>query len=160
MSESSGPEGPRIDVSEWELACEDPQGLEKHPWLRHSSRDRSWLFNETDVQANRPLTDDVVEQMASEIAHAIGVPGARVDRVTRRLKRRCIVETLRPSKWDIYAGQVLLGAIVDDYDSKDPEHKGHRLIVIRQALDGFGPPPAFPAVSGLTAFEVFATCAC
>jgi hypothetical protein len=146
----------RIDVSNWEVAGEEPQGLEKHPWLRHESRARPWLFKGVDIQEDRPLADDVVEKLASEVAHAIGIPAARVALVTRDSFRGCLVETLRPSKWDFYAGQVLVGALVDDYDPKDSEHRGHSVTTVRRALDGFGPPPGFDATAHLSAFEVFA----
>ncbi len=88
----------RVDVSDWEIAGEEPQGLEKHPWLRHESHERPWLFKEADLHPGRPLTDDLVEKVASEIAREVGVPAARVDLVTRDGVRGCSVETLRPSK--------------------------------------------------------------
>lgn len=156
MSAASEPAWMRIDVSDWELAGEEPQGLEKHPWLRHESRARPWLFKEVDLQPDRSLADDIVEKLASEIARAVGVPAARVDLVTRDAVRGCIVETLRPSKWDFYAGQVLIGAIVDGYDPEDSEHCGHSVTTVQRALDGFGPPPGFDAIAELTAFGVFA----
>jgi hypothetical protein len=145
----------RFDASDWELAGEEPQGLQEHPWLRHVSRRRPWLFKAVEPHQDRPLTNDIVEKLASEIAATLGVPAAQVDLVTRATTRGCLVETLRPSGWVLQAGQVLLGGVLDDYDPNDRGHSGYNVFNVRRALDGFGPPPTSPVATGLDAFGVF-----
>lgn len=76
MPDSSNDGWFRIDVSDWELAGEEPQGLQRHPWLRHDSRKRPWLYKVAGPHLDRPLMNDVVEKLASEIASAVGVPAA------------------------------------------------------------------------------------
>lgn len=146
----------RIDASsDWSLAGEEQQGLDQHPWLRRDPHQRLWLFKQTSPESDHELTDDLVEKMASEIAQAVGVPAARVELVTRNGVNGCLVESLKPSKWSFYAGQVPLSDVVSDYDPKDREHTGYTVRAVREALDGFDSPPDHPATASLTAFEVF-----
>lgn len=155
MQGTPGDQWARIDASDWELAGEEPQGLRKHPWLRHESRDRPWLFKVAEVQPSRSLTDDLVEKLASEIASSLTVPAAAVELVTRAETRGCLIETLRPSGWVLQAGQVLLGSVVGDYNPEDRGRSGYNIPNVRSALEGFGPPPGSIATAELDAFEVF-----
>lgn len=145
----------RIDASDWELAGEEPQGLQKHPWLRHESRKRPWLFKAVESNLDRSLTDDIAEKLASEIASALGVPAAPVDLVSRAESTGCLVETLRPSGWVLQAGQVLLGGVVNDYNPEDRGRSGYNVANVRRALEHFGPPPNSTTTAKLDAFEVF-----
>lgn len=144
-----------IDASAWELAGEEPQGQRRHPWLRHESRERTWLFKETVVEANRFLHEDLTEKIASELAAHFGIPAATVDLAQRHGARGCLVEDLRWSMGSDQPGQVLLARVPDGYDEHDKHHHGHSVDNIKLALDGFAAPPGSPTPAHFVAFDVF-----
>lgn len=146
---------PILDVSEWELAGEETQGLRAHPWLRHQTRPRLWLYKPTEDIADRPLTEGAAEKLASEIARVLAVPAARVELAQRHSTHGCVVEDVRWSKGSHEAGQVLMGALVDDYDPTDRGRRGHSIANVCTALEQFGAPPNSPTPAGFTAFDVF-----
>jgi HipA-like C-terminal domain len=145
-----------VDASSWTLAGEEPQGLRPHQWLRHESRKRTWLFKHPDEEPDRPLGEDVTEKLASELASVFGIPAARVELAVRDDRRGCLVEDLRWSKGSHEPGQTLLAEVVEGYNPQDPEHRGHNVASIRQALERFTAPPASPTPEGYKAFDVFA----
>jgi hypothetical protein len=65
-------------------------------------------------------------------------------------------EDLRWSKGSHEPGQALLAEVVEGYNPGDPEHRGHNVANIRQALERFTTPPASPTPEGFEAFDVFA----
>jgi hypothetical protein len=147
---------PVIDASRWDLAGEEPQGQRQHPWLRSEGVARTWLFKERVVEPGRPLHEDITEKIASELAGQLGIPAARVDLAQRHGARGCLVEDLRWSKGDDQPGQVLLAGVVNGYDPTDTERRGHNVINIHGALEGFGAPPNSVTPPDFTAFDVFA----
>lgn len=54
-----------VDASSWTLAGEEPQGLRPHVWLRHESRERTWLFKHSGEEPDRPLGEDFTEKLAT-----------------------------------------------------------------------------------------------
>ena len=125
-------------------------------WLRHESRERTWLFKHPDEEPDRPLGEDITEKVASELAGIFGIPAARVELASRHGIRGCLVEDLRWSKGSHEPGQTLLAEVVQGYNPEDPEHRGHNVVNIRQALERFAAPPASPTPEGFQAFDVFA----
>jgi len=145
-----------VDASSWTLAGEEPQGLRPHQWLSHESRERTWLFKHPDEEPDRPLGEDVTEKLASELASVFGIPAARVELAARDGRRGCLVEDLRWSKGSHEPGQTLLAEVAEGYNPQDPEHRGHSVANIRQALERFTAPPASPTPEEFGAFDVFA----
>jgi hypothetical protein len=154
MSDVSEP-WPIVDVSAWRIAGEETQGLQPHQWLSHKSRKRTWLFKPLRPERNRPLGEHVTERLASELAHVMGIPSARVDLAYRDGILGCIVEDVRWSKGSLQPGRVLLPEVVEDYDPEDPEHRGHNVVNIRLALERFAAPPGSRTPEGFAAFDVF-----
>ncbi len=142
------------DAARWEIAGEEPQGRHRHLWLRHHDKERTWLFKRTDVQADRPLHEDIAEKLASELAVRLGIPAARVDLAKLGEDRGCLVEDLRWSGGEDQPGQVLLGGLIADYNPSDRERRGHNVDNIRRALRDFGVPPNSPTPTGFTGFDV------
>jgi hypothetical protein len=145
-----------IDASTWDLAGEETIGIRAHIWLRHASRNRTWLFKETVVEPDRPFHEDLTEKLASEVASLVGIPAARVQLARRAGHRGCLVEDVRWSRGSHQPGQVLLGGAVEGYDQNDRTHQGHSVANIRLALDGFAAPPGSPTPAHFHAFDVFA----
>jgi hypothetical protein len=145
-----------LDASSWDDAGVEPQGQQAHLWLRTDEEPRTWLFKKSDATLMRPLPEHLTEKIASELATLIGVPAARVSLAERNGTVGCLVEDLRWTKGQDQPGQVLLGGIVQDYDPKDSEHRGHNVANIHEALAGYEAPPASPTPTGFTAFDVFA----
>jgi hypothetical protein len=144
-----------IDASSWTLAGEEPQGLRPHVWLRHESRERTWLFKHAGEEPDRPLGEDFTEKLASELARVFGIPAARVDLAVRGGIQGCLVEDLRWSKGALESGQTLLAEVVEGYDPDDREHRGYNIANIRRALERFTAPPASPTPARFEAFDVF-----
>jgi hypothetical protein len=144
-----------VDASSWTLAGEEPQGLQPHVWLRHKSRERTWLFKHTGEEPARPLGEDFTEKLASELARVFGIPAACVDLAVRDGIQGCLVEDLRWSKGARESGQTLLAEVVEGYDPDDREHRGYNIANIRRALGRFTAPPASPTPVGFEAFDVF-----
>jgi hypothetical protein len=144
------------DASDWDVAGEETQGITPHPWLRSEARDRTWLFKETVVVADRLFREDLVEKMASEVAVLLGVPAAVVELAVRGDVRGCLVQDLRWAGGSDQPGQVLLGGIVEDYDPEDRGHRGHSIPNIYTALEGYAAPPGSATPEEFAAFDVFA----
>lgn len=145
-----------IDASSWELAGEETLGIRAHRWLRHADRQRTWLFKATVEEPDRPLYEDLTEKLASEFALLVGIPAARVQLARRADRRGCLVEDLRWSGGGHQPGQVILGGVVDNYDTDDTSHSGHSVANIRLALEGYAAPPGSPTPAHFDAFDVFA----
>ncbi len=72
-----------FDASRWEIAGEEPQGLQRHQWLRRPGHERLWLFKQANVVRGRALREDQTEKIAAEVARALGVPSAVVELAVR-----------------------------------------------------------------------------
>jgi hypothetical protein len=81
-----------VDVSNWGRAGVETQGMHSNDWLKHESRERTWLFKPVRPERDRSLGEDVVEKLACEFASLVGIPVAFVELAVRRGTRGRIVE--------------------------------------------------------------------
>ncbi|UGT92061.1 hypothetical protein [Mycobacterium ostraviense] len=147
---------PVISADDWSIAGLESQGQHPHDWLKHPSRERTWLFKPARPERDRSLSEDIVEKLGSEFAQLVGVPAAPVELAVRNGIRGALVEDVRLTKWELQAGQVLMPEVVPDYDPHDPGQRGHNVHNIRQALTRFAVPPGSPVPKQFGAFDAFA----
>lgn len=145
-----------VDLADWQVAGVEPQGMHAHDWLKHESRERTWLFKPARPERDRSLGEDIAEKLACEFAGLIGTPAAHVDLATRAGTRGCIVEDARWHRGALLHGQVLMSEVNDQYDPDDNTNRGHSIDAIRRALERFAAPPQSPVPSTFRAFDVFA----
>jgi hypothetical protein len=145
-----------VSVDDWSIAGLETQGQHPHDWLRHPSRERTWLFKPARPERDRSLSEDVVEKLGSELAQLVGVPAAPVELAIRNGARGALVEDVRLPNWELQAGQVLMPEVVPDYDPDDPGQGGHNVHTIRQARTRFAAPPESTMPTTFGAFDAFA----
>ncbi len=83
------------------------------------------------------------------------VPCAVVDLARRHEVQGCIVEDVRWSGGELFAGRVLLPNQGPDQDSTEVGRRGHNLDNIQRALEGLASPPGAQTPLGFAAFDVF-----
>lgn len=145
-----------VDASSWSVAGLENQGQHPHDWLSSREHSRTWLFKPARPERDRSLGEDVVEKMASELAKVLGVPAAPVELAVRDGVRGALVEDVRPSGWELQAGQVLLPEVVPDYDPDGQGQRGYNVSTVRAALERFAVPPGSSLPTSFRAFDVFA----
>ncbi|WP_235746487.1 hypothetical protein, partial [Mycobacterium tuberculosis] len=145
-----------VAADDWAVAGLESQGQHPHDWLKHPSRERTWLFKPARPERDRSLGEDTVEKLGSEMARLVGVPAATVELATRGGVRGALVEDVRLPEWELQAGQALMPEVVIDYDPTDPEARGYNVGSIRQALTRFGSPPGSSMPTSFRAFDAFA----
>lgn len=144
-------------VDDWAIAGIENQGRHAHDWLRHESRERTWLFKPARPSRDRSMREDIVEKLGCEFARVLGVPAARVELAQRDNEPGALVEDARLPDWELQLGQVLMPEVVQEYDPNDSEHKGYNVENIYGALERFSvPPEATTLPMGFTAFDTFA----
>ena len=111
---------PVVSVDDWSIAGLESQGQHPHDWLKHPSRQRTWLFKPARAERDRSLSEDVVEKLGSEFAQLVGVPAAPVELAIRDGVRGALVEDVRLPYWELQAGQALMPEVVPDYDPNAP----------------------------------------
>jgi hypothetical protein len=62
----------RLDVSEWKLLGEEPDGLSEHPWLTRPGDDQHWLYKPVELKAENRQREDWAEKIVSEIGALLG----------------------------------------------------------------------------------------
>jgi hypothetical protein len=147
---------PVVSADDWSVAGLESQGQHPHDWLKHPSRERTWLFKPARPERDRSLSEDVAEKLGSEFAGLIGVPAAPVQLAIRDGVRGALVEDVRLPDWELQAGQALMPEVVPDYDPHDPEQRGHNVAAIREALNRFTAPPGSNLPPEFNAFDTFA----
>jgi hypothetical protein len=145
-----------VDVTDWDLAGVETQGLHQHDWLKHESRERTWLFKPVRPERDRSLGENVAERLACEFAGLLGVPVARVELAMRAGRQGCIVEDARWPGGALQHGQVLMTEVDERYDPGDTTNRGHTVLAIQRALVRFAAPPQSSVPSVFRAFDVFA----
>jgi hypothetical protein len=115
-----------VAADDWAVAGLESQGQHPHDWLKHPSRERTWLFKPARPERDRSLGEDIVEKLGSEMARLVGVPAATVELATRGGVRGALVEDVRLPEWELQAGQALMPEVVIDYDPTDPEARIQR----------------------------------
>ncbi|ODR16073.1 hypothetical protein BHQ23_31185 [Mycobacterium gordonae] len=71
-----------VAADDWAVAGLESQGQHPHDWLKHPSRERTWLFKPARPERDRSLGEDTVEKLGSEMARLVGVPAATVELVS------------------------------------------------------------------------------
>ncbi|WKG04201.1 hypothetical protein [Mycolicibacterium sp. HK-90] len=143
-------------VDDWATAGIENQGQHSHDWLRHQSRERTWLFKPARPSRDRSVREDIAEKLGCEFARLLGVPAARVELADRDHAPGALVEDARLPDWELQLGQVLMPEVVADYEPNDAEHIGYNVENIRRALERFtAPPEATTLPAGFNAFDTF-----
>lgn len=147
---------PVVDISGWQRAGVESEGLSPNAWYREPETSELWLYKPVVSHGDRQQGEDWSEKLSSEIGRLIGIPAARVELATRGDHPGCISLNLCPRGWEMHQGGLLLAGLLDGYRSKIKGRAGHSLGNIRLALDGMGPPPATDLPDAFDAFDVFA----
>lgn len=148
---------PVESVDDWTTAGIENQGQHSHDWLRHPSRERTWLFKPARPSRDRSMREDIAEKLGCELARLLGVPAARVELADRDHAPGALVEDARLPDWELQLGQVLMPEVVSDYEPNDPERLGYNVQNVHRALQRFTvPPEATTLPVGFSAFDTFA----
>lgn len=144
------------EVSSWEVYSDETEGQEEKWWLIDPVTSRRWLFKPPVVKNGVQQGEDWAERVSTELAHALGVPCARVELGVRDGRRGSMSLDLQPPGWDLQSGKLLMAAADPNYESQIKGRAGHSLERIAAALADCDPPPD-PAIPGdFGAFDVFA----
>lgn len=148
---------PVVDVSAWQVAANEPTGIDEKVWLIDDADNSRWLYKPVSTKSWGVQGEDWAEVVVAEIGRLIGVPCARVKLATRQGKRGSISLDLRPRDWELQPGAVLLSDLDPNYRpgwDRIKGRPGHSLENIEKVLRGYGAPPD-PHLPLRTAFEVF-----
>jgi hypothetical protein len=143
-----------VDVSAWRVRDEEPAGGDEKEWLTDPDG-RDWLFKPVTEHQSFVQGEDWSEKLSAEMGRLLGVPCAKVELAVRARRRGSISLDLKPANWELQPGAVLLAQTVPNYDSADRRRRGHSLVNIETALEGFGPPPGAQVPTAFEAFDVF-----
>jgi hypothetical protein len=144
------------DASSWKVLGYETDGLSEHPWLLDPVGGDAWLFKPVVVKEGRRQGEDWAEKIASEIGRLLGVPCAEVQLGGHQGRAGSLSRDVKPRRWSLQPGAVLLAGIVDDYESKTKNRAGHSLDNIERALRPYAAPPDAALSPGFSAFDVFA----
>jgi hypothetical protein len=146
----------QMDVSSWRVRYEEPAGGDEKEWLTDPDG-QNWLFKPVTEHRREGFVqgENWSEKVSAEVAALLGVPCARVELAVRSGRLGSISLDLKPAAWQLQPGSVLL-AQTPDYIPGDKQRRGHSLVNIEHALEGFGPPPGATVPDSFTAFDVFA----
>jgi hypothetical protein len=147
----------QVDASSWRVRDEEPAGDDEKVWLT-APDGRDWLFKPVTEHKRLGFVqgEDWSEKVSSEMAALLGVPCAKVELAVRRGRQGSISLDLTPPGWQLQPGSVLLTGTAQDYIPGDRTRRGHSLVNIERALEGFDPPPGASVPNGFSAFDVFA----
>jgi len=146
---------PVVDVNDWSLEDSESVGGDEKEWIR-APDGGLWLFKPRTERHGRVQGEDWAEKISTEVAGVLGMPAAQVDLAERAGRRGTVSLSLRREGWELQHGSVLLAGLVPGHEPRSRDRRGHTLANIERVLAGYGPPPAFDAPVGMTAFEVFA----
>ena len=150
---------PVIDVTNWEIINLETSGAEAKFWLEEPDTKRRWLFKSVTVKNGHVHGEDWAEKAASHLADLIGIPCAQVELAVRGESVGSISANLRPDRYQMQPGQVLLETCHAQgyvHHSKGKQHPGHTLENIQDALREAMPPPGCELPFSASAFDVFA----
>jgi hypothetical protein len=147
-----------IEIFDEQEATEEQMGTKEKFWFRDLA-DKRWLFKACRERDGIVRGEDWAEVLVAEMAHAIGLPTAKV-RLALFRGRRGIVsrEVLEPDHGDrLVHGNSLLSRSDPAYVlGTRRENPGYTVSAVRSALDGVAPPPGDLADMGLSGFDVWA----
>lgn len=145
-----------LDVSVWPVMGEEPAGLDEKDWLEEPGSRRAWLYKPVTRHGEVQQGENWSEKIASEVGAAMGIPCAAVELATRHDVLGCISLDLRPRRWQMQPGAVVLSGLVPDYQSQLRLRTGHSLPNIIRVLERTAVPPGSSVPEEFGAFEVFA----
>ncbi|QCB50021.1 hypothetical protein E5720_06940 [Rhodococcus sp. PAMC28707] len=165
----------RIDVSAWEESFIEVQGSHAPRWLIEPGDFATpvrWLHKDVvshyNAKEDRYLErgEDWSEILATQVAHALGLPVAHTRMCSRGGKRGTISRDVRPEGFDLWNGAVVMedidgyvrhaeGSPATDPERPDVKRPGHTLSNIKMALGQYEPPRTVDRDDGLTSFDVF-----
>lgn len=168
---------PVIDVSAWKRGDREPGGDEAKAWFEAPSDDPytggSWLFKppttkvlklslEREARGDSPdeyrRGEDWAEKISFELAVSLGLPAASTDLAHfdrpdgTRIDGSMSLD-MRPPRWVLVGGAVLLGEIDPLYEPQTC--RGHNLDNIERVLSSIPGPPG-TNFEDWSAFDVFA----
>ena len=145
----------RLEVSAWKLLGEEPDGLSEHPWLMRPGDDQLWLYKPVEIKMGNRQGEDWAEKVVSEVGGLLGVPCAQIELAIRAGQEGLVSRDVKPRGWDLQPGAAVLDGVVDGYESRTKYRAGHTITNIERALRDMRPPPGWPDLSGLTAYDTF-----
>ncbi|WP_261562079.1 hypothetical protein [Frankia tisae] len=153
-----GNELPVQDVSDWNVAADEPGGRDEKVWLRHPGTGENWLYKPVTVKDGHTQWEDWAEKIASNAARLLTVPCADIELALRHGRRDSLSRNVRPTSYEMQGGLVLLAAMVADYRPGTDNVRGrpgHSLTNIQRALQGALPPPNAALPDFFSAFDTF-----
>jgi hypothetical protein len=147
-----------IEIFDDQEAIEEQMGTKEKFWFRDLA-DKRWLFKACREKDGVVRGEDWAEVLVAEMAHAIGLPTARVRLALYRGRRGIISrEVLDPDGGDrLVHGNSLLSRADPSYVlGTRRENPGYTVTAVRSALDEVAPPPGDLADNGLSGFDVWA----
>jgi hypothetical protein len=135
---------------------DEPLGTKDKVWVTDPTGGR-WLFKAARTKGDRVLGEDWAEWLVCRLGRLIGVPTAVVEPALREGQRGIVSRSMLAEGHRLAHGNELL-ARVDPLFNPELLRRNDRYTVdaVLSALDGVGPPVAWPALTGQTAFEVWA----
>ncbi|SIB95115.1 Uncharacterised protein [Mycobacteroides abscessus subsp. abscessus] len=149
---------PVIDVSDWEVVVVETNGEDETLWLADPTTGTAWMYKPPTIKNGFRQREDFAEYLAYELAGLLHVPCATVQLAVRHGASGCISRDLKPHRWEMQAGALLLADRDPNYQpgaDKPPGRPGHSLQRIAEALADVAPPPKHTLPAGFGAFDVF-----
>jgi len=149
---------PVIDVSDWEVVVVETNGEDETLWLADPATGISWMYKPPTIKNGFRQREDVAEYLACELAGLLHVPCATVQLAILDGENGCISRDLKPRRWEMQAGALLLADRDPNYQpgtDKPKGRPGHSLQRIAEALADVDLPPEHPVPAGFRAFDIF-----
>lgn len=128
-----------LDLDDWIWAYEEPAGDSDKQWLIDTGTGTEWLFKP--LKPGRSPDEAASEYVASRLAYALGVPAARVELGHRDGVHGCVSQNVITDRTHgLVDGATFLGALVDGFDPKDRQSRGHSVRNIVTILRELDPP--------------------
>lgn len=149
---------PVIDISHWEVIVVETNGEDETLWLAEPGTGTAWMYKPPTVKNGFRQREDFAEYLAGELAGLLRVPCATVQLADLNGDRGCISRDLKPPRWEMQAGALLLADRDPAYrpgTDKPKGRPGHSLARIAEALNCVDLPPEHPVPAGFGSFDVF-----
>lgn len=147
---------PVLDVTAWEFAGIESDGLNEHPWLREPDAEELWLFKPVTTHDGQLRGEDWAEKIASEVGVRLTVPCATVELAKREGRIGCVSRSVCPRGWELQPGSLLIADSIPDYEPGRKDAAGHSLNNIQACLTGLAAPPGSQVPDHFGTFDVFA----
>jgi hypothetical protein len=156
-------------VSAWPIRSVEQAGSSRNLWLEEPETGAQWLHKDTVIPSNGvEQGEDWSEVLSTAVAAMLGTPCATTRLCMRNERRGSISRSVRPDKYSLNEGRVILEQVeapgyfahTEGKPARDParpevKRPGHSLSNIKLALDGVLPPRDFSGSDECTGFDVF-----